>query len=313
MKESEGRLTELCSLGTTEQHPAVAQTLSQGAGNEGADMNKEDYVRAMKALGSRPIAVHPAYIRLTNSLECGVLLSQVVYWSLAVGREFWKTDDDIRAETLLTIRELRRAKSMIRSVPGVRVTVKGVPARTYYDVDFAELLQAIGRSVPPCSNNGVQAVGSDAVRAITENTAETTTETTTDSMLVLEPEREQPDEPMRNEHRRVEENTPIQPRSTSAPSAERSKLTSAAIVGVQKRAQAQGAMLAYGQVGKALKPLAGKGATEIVNAFEKYLANLIAENLAKGRKKLAYLSVPHFVTTYGSWIEEEPQQTMRMF
>ena len=65
-------------------------------------------------LNHRPIAVYPVYIKLTGSVNAGLLLSQIMYWYSAVkGRTFYKSDAEIMEETMLSVNELRTAKLIL--------------------------------------------------------------------------------------------------------------------------------------------------------------------------------------------------------
>lgn len=94
-------------------------------------------------LHERPIAYYPIYRKISGSTTAGILISQILFWWQRMdGREFYKTDQDIMKETLLTAKELKTAKRKIKELDFISISVKGVPATTYYDVD-ADRLSAI--------------------------------------------------------------------------------------------------------------------------------------------------------------------------
>ena len=60
-------------------------------------------------------------------------MSQIVYWWYACGeREFYKTDNDFRDELAMGPREFKTAKSQLKKLELVKITIKGIPAKTYY-------------------------------------------------------------------------------------------------------------------------------------------------------------------------------------
>jgi hypothetical protein len=135
-------------------------------------------------LNQRPIAVYPIYIKLTGSVTSGLLLSQIMYWYSAVnGRAFYKSDAEIMEETMLTANELRSAKLRLKSLSFMNMYLKGVPARTHYEIDADLLFSEINKSSLVKSTkldklNPLNSV-SDINETITEITAENTTKNTT--------------------------------------------------------------------------------------------------------------------------------------
>jgi len=134
-------------------------------------------------LNQRPIAVYPIYIKLTGSVTSGLLLSQIMYWYSAVnGRAFYKSDAEIMEETMLTANELRSAKLRLKSLSFMNMYLKGVPARTHYEIDADLLFSEINKSSLVKSTkldklNPLNSV-SDINETITENTTENTTKNT---------------------------------------------------------------------------------------------------------------------------------------
>ena len=132
------------------------------------------------ALNQKPIAVYPIYIQITGSLPAGVLLSQLMYWFSAVGgRDFYKPDAEILAETHLTPAELKSAKARLKSLPFIRIYLKGVPAKTHYAIDADILSAEIAQFTSSCLvksakldwRNSPNSVG-EIHQPITENTTE---------------------------------------------------------------------------------------------------------------------------------------------
>jgi hypothetical protein len=135
-------------------------------------------------INQRPIAVYPIYIKLTGSVTSGLLLSQIMYWYSAVnGRAFYKSDAEIMEETMLTSNELRSAKLRLKGLSFMNMYLKGVPARTHYEIDadllFSEINKcSLVKSTKLDKLNPLNSV-SDINETITENTTENTTKNTT--------------------------------------------------------------------------------------------------------------------------------------
>ncbi len=141
----------------------------------------------LRALNERPIAYYPIYRRITGSVTSAVMLSQLMYWfASSKADKVYKTDTEIMEETLLSERELRSAKSTIKSLPFITVTREGLPARTYYAIDwglFEEAVLAVSSSEldltnrPNCTGRIVRTVRDESSDlTITETTTETTAE-----------------------------------------------------------------------------------------------------------------------------------------
>lgn len=144
----------------------------------------------LKSLNQRPIAYYPIYRRLTGSTTGGILLSQIMYWFTKKDKIF-KTDREIIEETLLTKKELENAKKLIKNLDFITVSREGIPAKTYYEIDW----EIFEKSLTSFSENGetsntqsgkqVSTKGGNCVppkgeTIIVKSLTETTTETTTD-------------------------------------------------------------------------------------------------------------------------------------
>jgi len=151
-----------------------------------------------------PILFQPTYSRRLKSLPAGVVLSQLLYWNKAVGgRQFYKTDAEIIAETTVSTDQLKPIKKLLARVPGVHMELIGVPPRTNYRFDLVMIARwAIGdiELNPICGKSTNQEVENPHPKKrkihksisvestaqivgnppnITETTQETTAETTT--------------------------------------------------------------------------------------------------------------------------------------
>ncbi len=89
----------------------------------------------LQQLNQRPIVYYPIYRNITGSTTAGILLSQLMYW-FSKKQKIYKTDMEIKEETSLTDNELRSAKKVIKNLSFVEVTKEGIPAKTFYKIDW---------------------------------------------------------------------------------------------------------------------------------------------------------------------------------
>ena len=92
----------------------------------------------LRALNQRPVAYYPIYAVGTGSISCAVALSQLMYWFSASKDKIYKTDAEMQAETGLSAKEMRTVKKKLKELPFLSVTREGVPARTFYEIDWEE-------------------------------------------------------------------------------------------------------------------------------------------------------------------------------
>ena len=98
----------------------------------------------LDVFSERPIAYYPIYAKLCKSVTAGILLSQLMYWNKKMaGKEFYKTDEDLRSELYLGQYELTGAKEKLKSLKIISLTRKGVPAKTYYNINIDILIGSI--------------------------------------------------------------------------------------------------------------------------------------------------------------------------
>ena len=142
-------------------------------------------------LNQRPIAVYPVYIKLTGSVNAGLLLSQIMYWYSAVnGRTFYKSDAEIMEETMLSINELRHAKARLKQMSFIKITLHGVPAKTHYTIDDKLLISEINEcslvESTKLNKSKPRNYNSEINETNTENTTKNTTKNTTDKACEFE-------------------------------------------------------------------------------------------------------------------------------
>ena len=90
----------------------------------------------LKALNQRPVAYYPVYAVGTGSIACAVALSQLMYWFGASKDKIYKTDAELQKETGLSDKEIRTVKKKLKTLPFLAITREGVPAKTYYEIDW---------------------------------------------------------------------------------------------------------------------------------------------------------------------------------
>jgi len=137
-------------------------------------------------LNQRPIAYYPVYVTITGGLTSGVLLSQIMYWYSVAKGEFYKTDAEIMDETKLTAAELRTAKARLKQLDFVHIRVGGIPAKTYYDINIENLIEAINETSlvesAKLEKRNQRNKQSEIQQTNTENTSKTTSKNTTNSV-----------------------------------------------------------------------------------------------------------------------------------
>ena len=135
-------------------------------------------------LNQRPIAVYPIYIKLTGSVNAGLLLSQIMYWYGAMkGKTFYKSDAEIMEETMLSVNELRHAKLRLKQMSFIKISLHGIPAKTHYTIDDKLLISEINEcslvESTKLNKSKPRNYNSDFNETNTENTTENTTKNTT--------------------------------------------------------------------------------------------------------------------------------------
>lgn len=144
----------------------------------------------LKQLNAKPIAYYPIYRQITGSTTAGILLSQLMYWFNKKDKIF-KTDREIMEETLLSEKELRNAKKLIKNLDFITVSREGLPAKTYYEIDWEKFENCLKNddkseqtsndqradTVPPKGQDCTSQKGETyIVKSLTETTTEITTE-----------------------------------------------------------------------------------------------------------------------------------------
>jgi hypothetical protein len=99
-------------------------------------------VSILKQLSRRVISYQPAFKNITKSTVGAILLSQLCWRAqVSTEEEFCATDAQLIEETHLGTKELLNAKKACSRF--VRITRRGVPAKSYYLVDFKAIVNAL--------------------------------------------------------------------------------------------------------------------------------------------------------------------------
>ena len=147
-------------------------------------------VNILRELNQRPIAYFPIYKHITKSVHGAILLSQMMFWFNKKDK-FYKTNSDFMAELDFTERELRTAKASIKKVEFISQKVEGIPAKTYYAIDWILYEKTLAKvcnksdkaieddSVITATDDSVKTTIDDSVKTVTDDTVKTITKTTT--------------------------------------------------------------------------------------------------------------------------------------
>lgn len=133
----------------------------------------------LKALNQRPVAYYPIYAVGTGSIPSAVALSQLMYWFGVSRDKIYKTDSELKEETGLSDKEIRTVKKKLKTIPFLTVTREGVPAKTFYEIDWEKYKYSMSQwskldSRPKKEDNTDKPNGTNSdvpmVQTITENT-----------------------------------------------------------------------------------------------------------------------------------------------
>lgn len=153
-----------------------------------------------------PIVIYnPIYTGITGSVNAGLLLGALIYWSKTKKHgEFYKTDKELMEETGMNFNELRAAKKKIIDSGIFSIEIKSLPAKTYYKLRLERLIilteekikNAIKRPKPVCGKSPNQFNENQQTECLkstnqfnenqhttSENTSEITTEITTENNI----------------------------------------------------------------------------------------------------------------------------------
>ena len=143
----------------------------------------------------KPIAVYPVFIKITGDPHSAMAVSQILYWYGVANGEFYKTDGELSSEIYATAEQIKRIKKVLHSLSFLKITLRGVPAKTFYDVDLDALeheinsvieTSSLGEKTQTRSGEKTQTRQGEKAQTNTENTTETTAETTSENIHIRE-------------------------------------------------------------------------------------------------------------------------------
>jgi hypothetical protein len=122
-------------------------------------MKKENILELLK----RPIAFHPIFAKVTQSVNAGLFLSQLLYWTdkgRIEGGWIYKTAAEWREETCLTQDEQRTARKKLKSLDLLQEHRNGLDPTLHFRINFMKLSELISSYWEnPTQENEVNASG----------------------------------------------------------------------------------------------------------------------------------------------------------
>ena len=98
----------------------------------------------LKGLSQRPVSYYKVYREIAGSTVAGIMLSQLVYWFTATGKDtIFKIDEDWVEELDLSDGEIKGGKAKLKQLDFLEIFMKGTPAKTHYKIDWELLAEAI--------------------------------------------------------------------------------------------------------------------------------------------------------------------------
>lgn len=110
-------------------------------------MSYKDFLRLAN---QKRISYYPIHTKLVGSVTGGIALSQLLYWA-ECKNPFYKSTRELCEETGLSVKEFESVKRNLKRLEFIKQIVKGVPATTWYSVDWNRYKKAVRRActVPP--------------------------------------------------------------------------------------------------------------------------------------------------------------------
>jgi hypothetical protein len=92
------------------------------------------------------IAFNPAFARATESVSAGVLLAQILNLDSMHGAGFYRTAEQLRADTGMKEREYKNAKAALIEGGFVTTELKGIPAKLCWSVVWDKIAMVLGEA-----------------------------------------------------------------------------------------------------------------------------------------------------------------------
>lgn len=104
----------------------------------------------LSEIPDRPIAFHRCIVGLVGSVSAALVLSQAIYWQKRVSAQhsgwWYKTRSQWTEETGLSRYEQESARKRLRAVGVVTEDKRGMPAKTWYRVDYPALMDLLSNT-----------------------------------------------------------------------------------------------------------------------------------------------------------------------
>ena len=93
----------------------------------------------------KPITYHPAIAKAVGSVNAGIFLSQLLYWTGKGNDPEWiyKTQKEFEDETALSRREQEGARTILGKLGVLEEKRKGIPARLFYRANIDRLIELL--------------------------------------------------------------------------------------------------------------------------------------------------------------------------
>lgn len=104
-----------------------------------------------KKLNMTVIACPPLYIKLTGSADTAIILAQLMYW-FSKKNKFYKTNKDLQQETQISRYCIIEGKKEISKLGFIKITIEGLPSKTYYEIDWGKFQQTITNFIEKLDN-----------------------------------------------------------------------------------------------------------------------------------------------------------------
>lgn len=92
----------------------------------------KDIKKQIKQSSGITIAFNTSFMRITNNLHAGILLSQLVYWAEKMDlEEFYKSNHELQKECCLSRSQLDKAKIRLQKINVIRITKKSMPCKIF--------------------------------------------------------------------------------------------------------------------------------------------------------------------------------------
>jgi hypothetical protein len=135
---------------------------------------KRSLVEILRGAHLPYIAFNPAFARATGSVSAGVLLAQILNLDSLHGAGFYRTAEQLRADTGMKEREYKNAKDALIEGGFVTTELKGIPAKLCWSVVWNKIAMVLGEagseshpdrlSEKPTDGEGVQTSLDDGVQ-----------------------------------------------------------------------------------------------------------------------------------------------------